>query len=103
MSNQSESFVKVWEATLSAKGQVTIPKEMRDLLDLRAGDQLIYSVVDGEIVLTPKNIDLKDLAGLLGCPPNGPATLEEIDQAVVKSAGAGVLATGDDDEAHIAA
>jgi antitoxin PrlF len=93
----------VWEATLSAKGQITIPKEMRQALNLRPGDQLIYSLVDGEIIVTPKNIDFKDLAGLLGTPPNGPATLEEIDAAVAKAAGANVLDTGDDDSSDVAA
>ncbi len=95
--------MKVWEVTLSPKGQVTIPKEMRDLLGLRPGDQVIYSVIDGEIVITPKNIDLKDRAGLLGTPPNGPATLEEIDKAVVEAAGASVLSTAGDKTSDVAA
>lgn len=94
--------MKAWEATLSAKGQVTVPKEMREALNLRAGDQLIYSVVDGEVIMTPKNIDFKDLAGFLGDPPNGPATLEEIDAAIVQSAGDNALDT-DDDNADVAA
>jgi antitoxin PrlF len=93
----------VWETTLSSKGQVTIPKEMRQALDLRPGDQLIYSFVDGEIVVTPKNVDLKDLAGFLGNPPNGPATLEEIDAAVLSAAGANVLNMDDDDKSEVAA
>ena len=95
--------MKVWEVTLSPKGQVTIPKEMRDILGLRPGDQVIYSVIDGEIVITPKNIDLKDLAGLLGMPPNGPATLEEIDKAVAEAAGASVLSTAGDEKSDVAA
>jgi len=95
--------MKMWEVTLSPKGQVTIPKEMRDILGLRPGDQVIYSVVDGEIVVTPKNIDLQDLAGLLGSPPNGPATLEEIDEAVVEAGGASVLSTTDEDRSDVAA
>ncbi|MGE7367735.1 AbrB/MazE/SpoVT family DNA-binding domain-containing protein [Neorhizobium sp. NPDC001467] len=94
--------MRVWEATLSAKGQVTIPREMREALNLRAGDQLIYSVVDGEVIMTPKNIDLKDLAGFLGAPPNGPATLEEIEAATVQSAGDNALDT-DDGSANVAA
>jgi len=87
----------VWEATLSAKGQVTIPKEMREALNLRPGDQLVYSMVDGEVIVTPKNIDFKDLAGLLGAAPNGPATLAEIDAAVAAAAGANALDTADAD------
>ncbi len=93
----------VWEATLSPKGQVTIPKEMRQALNLRPGDQLVYSIVDGDIIVTPKNIDFKDLAGLLGTPPNGPASLEEIDAAVAAAAGSNVLDTHDDDSAEAAA
>ncbi|CAN7243459.1 AbrB/MazE/SpoVT family DNA-binding domain-containing protein [Pararhizobium sp. LjRoot235] len=92
-----------WEVTLSPKGQVTIPKEMREALKLRPGDQLIYSVVDGEVVLTPKNIDFNDLAGLLGKPPKGRATLDEIDSAVLKGGGANVVDTQDDDEADASA
>ncbi|MBU0737875.1 MAG: AbrB/MazE/SpoVT family DNA-binding domain-containing protein [Alphaproteobacteria bacterium] len=95
--------MKVWEATMSAKGQITIPKEMRELLKLNPGDQMVYSVVDGEIVITPKNIDMKDLAGFLGTPPNGRATLEEIDEAVIRTAGANALLTGGDDPSDIAA
>ncbi len=95
--------MKVWESVLSAKGQVTIPKEMREALNLRTGDQLIYSLVDGEIVVTPKNIDFKDLAGFLGDPPNGPATLDEIDAAVMQAAGDSVLDTDDSSNSDVAA
>ena len=58
--------MKVFELTLSPKGQVTFPKEMRDMLNLKAGDQLIYSFIDGQVIITPKNVDFSDLAGLLG-------------------------------------
>jgi AbrB family looped-hinge helix DNA binding protein len=95
--------MNVWEATISAKGQVTIPKEIRETLNLRPGDQLVYSVIDGEIIVTPKNIDMKDLAGYLGDPPNGRATLEEIDAAVVAAAGANVFETDEDSSSDVAA
>ncbi|WP_246659288.1 AbrB/MazE/SpoVT family DNA-binding domain-containing protein [Rhizobium sp. FY34] len=93
----------MWEVTLSPKGQVTIPKEMREALDLRPGDQLIYSVVDGEVVVTPKNVDLKDLAGFLGNPPNGQASLEDIESAAVKAAGANVFDSLSDNHSDVAA
>jgi AbrB family looped-hinge helix DNA binding protein len=93
----------VWEATLSSKGQVTIPKEMREALNLRPGDLLVYSVIDGNVIMTPKNTDLKDLAGYLGDPPNGTATLAEIDAAAVAAAGANVLEDDEDGNADVAA
>lgn len=91
-----------WEVTLSPKGQVTIPKEMRETLGLQPGDHLIYSLVDGEVVLTPKNVNFNDLAGLLGKPPNGRASLEEIEAAVLNAAGANAVDTLDDSQADAA-
>ncbi|MES5100917.1 AbrB/MazE/SpoVT family DNA-binding domain-containing protein [Agrobacterium sp. BA1120] len=82
--------------TLSSKGQVTLPKEMREALNLRPGDQIVYSIIDGEVVLTPKNVDFNDLAGLLGKPPRGRATLEEIDESVLKAAGGNVIDTDEE-------
>lgn len=93
----------MWEVTLSPKGQITLPKEMRDLLQLQPGDQLVYSVVDGEIVITPKNLNFNDLAGLLGEPPRGPATLEDIDASVLAAAGMNVVDVADDVNADVAA
>jgi len=79
------------EFTLSPKGQITLPKELRDALGLQPGDQFVFSIIDGEVVITPKSINFNDLAGLLGSPPNGPASLEEIDAAVTGAAGSDVV------------
>ena len=95
--------MKYWDLTLSSKGQVTLPKEMREELNLKPGDQMIYTIIDGQIVITPKNVDFNDLAGLLGAPPNGYATLEEIDDAVAHAGGANALDVSDDREAEEAA
>lgn len=79
----------MWKTlTLSPKGQITLPKEMREELGLRPGDTLVYTVVDQQLVITPKSIDFNDLAGLLGDPPGGRASLEEIDDTVAREAGA---------------
>lgn len=82
----------LYPVTISAKGQVTLPKELREQLNLRAGDVLLYTPVEGGIVVTPKSTDFNDLAGLLGMPPNGPATLEDIDRAIAAEAGEGAVA-----------
>jgi antitoxin PrlF len=75
------------DITLSPKGQITLPKEMREMLDLEPGDSILVTVVEGRLVLTPKNVEFNDLAGFLGRPPNGPVTLDEIDETVGREIG----------------
>jgi AbrB family looped-hinge helix DNA binding protein len=41
-------------ATLSSKGQLVIPKELRRALCLRAGERLRVSVQDGRLILEPE-------------------------------------------------
>jgi AbrB family looped-hinge helix DNA binding protein len=40
--------------TVSTKGQVTVPKEIRDALHIRAGDKLIFDVEGGDRALLRK-------------------------------------------------
>ena len=40
-------------ATITSKGQITIPKEVREQLDLRPQDQLLITVHAGRIVMIP--------------------------------------------------
>lgn len=40
-------------ATISYKGQVAIPKEIREALHIKAGDQVTFKVDKGKIVLEP--------------------------------------------------
>ncbi|CAK6697853.1 AbrB/MazE/SpoVT family DNA-binding domain-containing protein [Synechococcus sp. Cruz-9H2] len=52
-------------ATLTAKGQVTVPKAVREALGLRQGDQLSWELEDGSVrvrAVTP--LDLAYLRGL---------------------------------------
>lgn len=54
-------------ATLTTKGQVTVPKAVRDALGLREGDRLSWELEDGSVrvrVITP--LDLAYLQGLEG-------------------------------------
>lgn len=53
-------------ATLTSKGQTTIPKDVRQRLDLRTGDKLNFTVLgDGSVSMRVKRGDIKELAGLL--------------------------------------
>jgi antitoxin PrlF len=70
-------------STITAKGQTTVPKEIRDRLKLKPGDRIEYVVeADGRITLKAKNRRMADFAGILGKPPGGPLTIEEMDDAI---------------------
>lgn len=76
--------------TMSPKGQITLPKEMRELLGLRDGDDLVCNLIGEELIITAKSIDFNDLAGLLGDPPNGTAELGEIEATILEHGGRNV-------------
>jgi AbrB family looped-hinge helix DNA binding protein len=54
------------DATLTSKGQTTIPKEIRDSLGLKAGDRMTFTLMtDRTVVKRVKSKSVMDLAGLL--------------------------------------
>jgi len=51
---------KVKEATLSKKCQITVPKRVRDILGVDAGDSVAFYIENGSIKLTtPKNLKIE--------------------------------------------
>ena len=56
------------KAIVSEKGQVTIPKPLRDRLGIRPGQVLDFREQRGQLVATKEQVDdpLKDVVGILG-------------------------------------
>ena len=70
-------------ATVTSKGQVTIPKEIRTLLCVKVGDLLDFVVGEnGRVEIRPGTLQPGDLKGLLHRPGRRPVTLEEMDRAI---------------------
>jgi AbrB family looped-hinge helix DNA binding protein len=68
--------------TLTSKGQVTIPKAVRDELGLRVGDKVAFRVLeDGTVVVEPETVDLLDLANILK-PNRKGITIAEMDEVI---------------------
>jgi len=44
-------------ATLTSKGQITIPKELREKLDLKKGDKLVLIEENGNIILRKVSLE----------------------------------------------
>jgi AbrB family looped-hinge helix DNA binding protein len=73
--------------TVTAKGQMTIPKHVRDALNVRPGDKCYAWVRNGEMIVVPRNKPLSELAGFMGKPPlENEATLDQIDAAIEEEA-----------------
>lgn len=54
------------EATITSKGQITIPAEIRKALGLSAGERVVFTRLDdGTTVMRAKTRSLQDLKGLL--------------------------------------
>jgi len=52
-------------ATLTSKGQTTIPKDIRDSLSLKTGDLLTFTLMpDATVVMRVKNKSTTELAGM---------------------------------------
>ena len=65
--------------TISSKGQVTVPREVRERLGLQAGDKIAWSMLsNGTIVLRPKTPRLADLVGMLTQPAQPAVTVDEM-------------------------
>lgn len=54
-------------ARLSSKGQLTVPKAVRDALELHEGDQVVFRV-EGNRAAIGRTPDLLDLAGSVAVP-----------------------------------
>jgi antitoxin PrlF len=73
------------DSTLTSKGQITIPKEMRDKLNLAPGDKVKFFIQpDGNLVILPK-LPITALKGMVR-PIGRPVSLEEMDAAIAKGA-----------------
>ncbi|GAB4341469.1 MAG: AbrB/MazE/SpoVT family DNA-binding domain-containing protein [Leptolyngbyaceae cyanobacterium] len=73
-------------STITSKGQITIPKEIRDLLNLHPGDRIDFIVENGRIYVQPTDVDVRSLSGLLYKPDRKPVSLEEMDAAIAQGA-----------------
>jgi len=73
-------------ATMTSKGQITIPKPARDALQLHPGDRVEFVFGDdGRLFLLSATQPVGNLKGMLPKPAR-PVSLEEMDAAIAASA-----------------
>lgn len=66
-------------ATITSKGQTTIPKDIRDALDLQPKDKIQFTLLpDGTVILRAKRRSILALHGMLHQPGNKPISLNNM-------------------------
>jgi antitoxin PrlF len=73
-------------STVTSKGQITLPREVRHALKLDVGDKVDFVAVEGGFKLVPLRTDVRDLKGRFAGRGKRPVTLEEMDEAIARAA-----------------
>lgn len=70
-------------ATITTKGQVTIPKSVRDSLMLSAGDKIEFIITDKrEALIRPISKKVDEVFGILHKPGRKAVSVEEMDAKI---------------------
>jgi antitoxin PrlF len=74
-------------ATVTSKGQITIPAQVRMALGVDAGDRIEFvEVGKGEFNIIAATRSVKELKGLFRCRRRKPVSIEEMNAAIAEGA-----------------
>lgn len=73
-------------ATLTSKGQMTLPRDVRNDLGLKPGDRVEFVKQGEDYVLRPRTKRLEDFAGMLHRPGMKPVSIEEMNDGIAEAA-----------------
>ncbi len=78
-------------ATVTSKGQVTIPRQVREDLRVSAGDRIDFiRLEDGHYAIVPASHSIRSLKGVIR-RPGKPVSLKEMQAAIEAGAAGGSL------------
>lgn len=77
------------------RGQITVPKAIRQSLDRSEGDHVVFVESGGDVVLRPVRQSLRDLRGSV--PVDGPQDLDAVRDAVWEDRADRLAGTGGTD------
>jgi antitoxin PrlF len=70
-------------ATVTSKGQITLPKSVRDRLGIEAGDRLEFVESEQGFLVVAATRDIRSLKGIVGRPKKS-VTVEDMNSAIEK-------------------
>ena len=72
-------------STLTSKGQITIPREVRERLHLKTGSRIGFIVEpSGQVVLKPLDRDFRSLCGIVRSRRKRPVSVKEMNEAIAR-------------------
>jgi len=74
-------------ATVTSKGQITIPVSVREALGLDVGDQVVFVELEkGQFAIMAKTGSVRELNGRYRDPRRAPVSVEEMNAAIRRRA-----------------
>jgi len=74
------------KSTITSKGQITLPKAVREALNVSSGDQVAFTIgSDGTVTVAAASLDLRELKGSVRSHVRG-VSLQDMRSAIRKSA-----------------
>ena len=70
-------------ATVTSKGQITLPKSVRERLGIEAGDRVEFVESEEGFLVVPATRDIRSLKGIVGRPKK-PVTVDDMNSAIEK-------------------
>ncbi len=70
----------MYSSTLTSKGQVTVPAELRQALDLHPGDKVVFEAIDHKLLISKKKEDITQAFGMYRVDKK--ISLEDIQKAI---------------------
>lgn len=79
-------------ATLTSKGQITIPKEVRDDLNLTTGSKVLFvKLPNGQYRIIARTGKIQDLKGMLYTPEQPAISIEQMNEDIADAAAESVM------------
>ncbi|MBS0349946.1 MAG: AbrB/MazE/SpoVT family DNA-binding domain-containing protein [Proteobacteria bacterium] len=75
----------MYSSTITSKGQVTIPADLRQALDLQPGDKVAFEAIDHKILIFKKKDDISQAFGMFKVEKK--ILLKDIQKAIEKGYG----------------
>lgn len=72
-------------STLTSKGQITIPKVVKDNLNLKTGDTLYFRLEKSEIKIIPVSNSIEDAYGLLARKRQKKISIDDMNKKLKKA------------------